>query len=61
MNYRFVCPSCGKTFTLSMPVSEYTASGHLCPCGAELKRDVKDFATSYAVKCDGFYSDYPSK
>lgn len=61
MTYRFVCPSCGKAYELKMPVSEYKSDGHLCSCGAELMRDVKDFGTSYAVRFDGFYSDYPSK
>ena len=43
-----------------MRISEYTASGHFCQCGAELVRNPKDSCTSYAAKFDGFYAEFPS-
>ena len=55
MNYIFVCPSCGKKSTISMPISEYTAAGHYCECGAEMVRDIKDFCTISPRNVEGFY------
>ena len=60
MIYRFICPQCGKREEISMPASEYRADGHLCECGGELRRDPKDFCTSYKA-CDGFYADFQSE
>lgn len=60
MIYHFICPQCGAMHDIYMRMSEYTASGHLCACGAELVRDPKDFCTSYAAKFDGFYAEFPS-
>lgn len=55
MNYKFICPKCGANKEIQMPISEYTAEGHICECGAELKRDPQSFCCSYEAKCDGFY------
>lgn len=56
MNYQFICPKCGKQKTISIPASEYTANGHFCDkCGAELKRDIKDFCTSSPRNIEGFF------
>ena len=60
MIYRFICPQCGKREEISMPASEYRPDGHICPCGSELRRDPKDFCTSYRA-CDGFYADFQSE
>ena len=60
MNYRFLCPSCGKRVDLRMRLSEYTPDGHYCDCGAELRRDPQDFCKTYTNKSGGFYADYPS-
>ena len=55
MNYKFICPKCGKRIEISMPISEYTPDGHMCDCGAELKRDVNDFCTVSQRNVDGFF------
>lgn len=55
MQYKFLCPSCGKQVIVSMQISSYTAAGHYCECGAELVRDVKDFCTVSQRNVDGFY------
>ncbi len=61
MNYLFRCPSCGKQTKIHMRMSEYSADGHLCECGAELVRDLSDICTNYQINCTGFYSDHPSR
>ena len=33
MNYKFICPKCGKQVTVSMPITEYKPDGHYCECG----------------------------
>ena len=60
MIYRFYCPVCGEHTELKMPASEYTSDGHLCKCGAELKRDPHDFCHNYQVDCGGFYAAHQS-
>lgn len=60
MTYRFICPRCGATHELDMPISDYKPGGHYCDCGEELIRDPKSFCTSYSTKTSGFYADYPS-
>lgn len=55
MDYKFICPNCGKEKVVTMPISEYKADGHYCDCGTELKRDVKDFCTSSPRNIDGFF------
>lgn len=58
MQYKFKCPKCGQTFIISIPISEYRATGHKCQnpnCNTELERDVSDFAGGVIWKCDGAY------
>lgn len=58
MQYKFVCPKCGKKYTINMPLSEYSSSGHVCNdngCNTELIRDVSDFAGGAIWKCDGAF------
>lgn len=60
MNYPFEC-KCGHYEIISMPIKEYTASGHHCPvCGEEMTREVKslicqcsiDTTNSFYRKCN---------
>lgn len=56
MQYKFKCPKCGEKFTLSIPISEYTPTGHKCQnpnCDGELEREISDFAGGVIWKCDG--------
>ena len=55
MDYKFICPKCGKEKTITMRISEYKSNGHFCDCGEELKRDVKDFCTSSSRNVEGFF------
>ena len=55
MIYKFVCPNCGKETTIRMPASQYDPNGHMCECGAELKRDIKDYCTISQRNVDGFF------
>ena len=55
MTYKFVCPKCSKEKDVQMPMTEYTAKGHICECGTELVRNPKTFCCAYQVNCDGFY------
>lgn len=54
MNYKFICPECNKTVEVEMRISEYTNKGHICECGTELKRDVKDMGYTFDIRTDGF-------
>lgn len=54
MIYKFICPECKKSVEIEMRISEYTGKGHVCECGFELKRDVKDIGCNFEVKTDGF-------
>lgn len=55
MRYKFICPDCGAEKEIVMPISEYTPNGHKCDCGAELKRDVKDFCLVSQRNVEGFF------
>lgn len=56
MYYPFECPKCGTKHEISMPMSEYTSSGHYCECGTEMVREVKSLVCSASInKCGGFY------
>lgn len=58
MRYKFVCPKCGKKYTINIPLSEYTSSGHICKdknCETELIRDLDDFASGVIWKCQGAF------
>jgi predicted nucleic acid-binding Zn ribbon protein len=55
MDYKFICPKCGKQKEIQMKISEYTNKGHYCECGEELKRCVKDLGTTFDTsKISGF-------
>lgn len=56
MEYKFVCPQCGKEHMIQMKMSEYKSEGHICECGAELKRDPNSFCKNFSVNCSGFYA-----
>ena len=41
MTYGFICPNCGRKENITMPITQYTSEGHLCPeCNTEMQRDV---------------------
>lgn len=53
--YKYNCPECNKEFEVFQKITEYKSS-HDCPlCGTDSNRSVKDFGTSFSVRCDGFY------
>ena len=61
MNYPFECPKCNYSEIISMPIKEYTSSGHMCKnCGTEMTREVKslicqcsiDTTNSFYRKCN---------
>lgn len=56
MNYPFEC-SCGHKEIISMPIAEYTASGHFCPeCGEEMYREIKSLVCGMSIdKTGDFY------
>lgn len=49
MNYKFICPECNKTVEVEMKMSEYKSGGHICECGTELKRNVKDIGSTFCT------------
>lgn len=55
MTYKFICPKCGKSVEIQMSASEYVSEGHICDCGAELKRDIKDFCSNSKRNIEGFF------
>lgn len=57
MNYPFECPNCGYKETISMPMAEYKASGHMCEkCNAEMRRDPKSITCGMSIdKTGDFY------
>ena len=58
MQYKFMCPKCGQRYVLSIPISEYTSTGHKCQnldCDVELQREVSDFAGGVIWKCQGAF------
>lgn len=57
MNYPFECPECGHSEIISMPMSQYTSSGHYCPvCGEEMTRKIKSMVCGCSVdKTGDFY------
>lgn len=58
MQYKFMCPKCGQRYVLSIPISEYTSTGHKCQnldCDEELQREVSDFAGGVIWKCQGAF------
>lgn len=55
MTYMFICPECGKSVEIQMSASEYVSDGHICDCGAELKRDIDDFCSNSKRNIEGFF------
>lgn len=58
MQYKFMCPKCGKKYVIEMPISQYSSTGHICEneeCKTELIRDVSDFAGGAIWKCSGAF------
>nr|DAF48222.1 MAG TPA: hypothetical protein [Siphoviridae sp. ctJLl6] len=58
MQYKFMCPKCGQKYVLSIPIREYTSTGHKCQnpdCDGELQREVSDFASGVIWKCHGAF------
>lgn len=57
MYYPFICKKCGHSEEISMPMSQYTASGHYCPnCSEEMVREVKSLVCSCSLdKTGDFY------
>lgn len=53
--YKFICPECNKEKEINMKISEYKSDGHICECGGQLKRSMKDTAKDYVVHTTGFY------
>ena len=49
MNYPFECPRCGLKREISMPMSEYTNSGHYCECGTEMVREIKSLVCGMSI------------
>lgn len=55
MRYKFVCTECNKAVEIEMKMSEYTSKGHICECGNELTRDIKDIGCKFDTsKISGF-------
>ena len=57
MNYDFECPSCKHKEVISMPIKDYTSSGHYCPsCNTEMQREVSSLICLGSVdKTGDFY------
>lgn len=57
MNYPFECPKCGHKEIISMPITEYVVTDHLCEeCNTEMVREVKSLVCSLSIdKTGGFY------
>ena len=62
MIYPFECPNpnCEHKEQISMPITLYSASGHMCPkCGTEMVREVKSLVCGMSIdKTGDFYSKY---
>lgn len=57
MNYPFECPNCGHKETITMPIKEYVATGHICKeCNSEMVREVNSLVCGMSVdKTGDFY------
>lgn len=53
MNYPFCCPKCGDKKTISMPINDYIATGHMCDCGTEMVREIKSLVCGMAIDKTG--------
>ena len=57
MNYPFECTKCNHAETISIPISQYTSEGHICPvCGEEMVREVSSLVCKSIDKTGSFYS-----
>ena len=56
MNYPFFCPKCGYKEIISMPITQYVSTGHICKeCNTEMTREVESLVCGMAIdKTDGF-------
>lgn len=57
MDYPFEYSKCKHKEIISMPITEYVATGHLCEeCDTEMVREVKSLVCSLSIdKTGGFY------
>lgn len=56
MTYGFICPNCGRKENVTMPITQYTSEGHLCPeCNTEMQRDVSTMGCMSIDKTGDFY------
>ena len=53
--YKYYCTNCQKEFEIEQKISEYKPIQNCPICETESKRSVKDFCSSFDVKCDGFF------
>ena len=54
MYYPFICETCGKAETISMPIKEYT-SDHTCKeCGGKMIRPISSLVCGYK-NTEGFF------
>lgn len=52
----FICPNCGRKENITMPITQYTSEGHLCPeCNTEMQRDVSTMGCMSIDKTGDFY------
>lgn len=50
MNYPFYCPQCGHKETISMPITEYISTGHMCSeCKTEMIREVESLVCGMSI------------
>lgn len=56
MTYGFICPNCGRKENITMPITQYTSEGHLCPeCNTEMQRDISTMGCMSIDKTGDFY------
>jgi predicted nucleic acid-binding Zn ribbon protein len=57
MTYPFFCPNCGQEENISMRMSDYSSTGHLCPiCNTEMKRTIESLVCGLSVdKTNSFF------
>lgn len=57
MRYPFVCPKCENKEVITMRITEYVATGHLCSkCNTEMQREVKSLVCAMSKDTTGdFY------
>ena len=56
MDYAFYCQSCNKKETISMRMSEYVSTGHLCTdCNTELLREPSSLVCGVSIDNTGSF------